>query len=87
MTIEQCEQRNKAIYQAWKEWKNGENSLTNFDCAVLAEMFSIKYPLACQRYLEETDGRNHARITAPNRKAMETIFRFLSRLYEQKEIA
>ena len=47
MTIAECEARNNAIKKAWKEWKNGENTLENLDCAILAEMFSIKYPMAC----------------------------------------
>lgn len=85
MTIEQCEQRNNAILQAWREWKNGENILTSFDCAVLAAIFGIRFPLACQRFLEATEGKYQARTTAPNRRVLETIFRFLSSLYEQRD--
>lgn len=85
MNIEQCEQRNNSILQAWREWKEGKNELSNFDCAVLAEMFSIKYPRACQRYLEITESKEHARTTAPDRQSLKTIFRFLARLYMHEE--
>lgn len=81
MTVVECEQRNSAIMQAWEEWKNGENSLGNLDCAILAEMLSIPYPSACQRYLNRTDGRGHASVTTSNKKALSTIFAFIERLY------
>ena len=82
MTLEQCEKRNNAILQAWKEWKNGENSLENLDCAILAEMFSIPYPMACQRYLNSTSGRGQASVMTSNRKTLQTIFNFLEQLYK-----
>ncbi len=86
MTIEECEKRNKAVVRAWKEWKEGKNYLENLDCAILAEIFSIKYPLACQRYLICTDNPNDARTTAPNKKTLETIFNFLQKLSKITEI-
>lgn len=86
MTIAECEQRNGAIMQAWKEWKNGENSLENLDCAILAEMFSIRYPMACQRYLNRTDGRGRVSVTTRNKKALATIFAFIERLYNSVEL-
>lgn len=85
MTLEQCEQRNNSIMQAWREWKTGKNTLDNFDCAVLSEMFSIPYPKACQRYLEYTDSKDHARTEAPNKNILNTIFNFLNRLYNQED--
>lgn len=85
MNIEQCEQRNNAIMQAWREWKDGKNTLDNFDCAVLAEMFSIPYPRTCQRYLEYTKSKDHARTEAPNKSTLKTIFNFLNRLYNQED--
>lgn len=81
MTIKECEQRNNAVFQAWKEWKNGENSLENLDCAILAEMLSIPYPMACQRYLNSTSGRGQASVTTSSRKTLQTIFNFLEQLY------
>ncbi len=86
MTIEECEKRNKAVVRAWKEWKEGKNYLENLDCAILAEIFSIKYLLACQRYLICTDNPNDARTTAPNKKTLETIFNFLQKLSKITEI-
>jgi len=86
MTIEECEKRNKAVVRSWKEWKEGKNYLENLDCAILAEIFSIKYPLACQRYLICTDNPNDARTTAPNKKTLETIFNFLQKLSKITEI-
>ena len=85
MTIAECEARNNAIKKAWEEWKNGENTLENLDCAILAEMFSINYPMACQRYLESTSGRNSARILTTNKQALKTIFAFLDKLYNIKD--
>lgn len=85
MTIEQCEQRNNAIMQAWREWKTGKKTLDNFDCAVLSEMFSIPYPKACQRYLDHTDGKDRAQFTTTSKQAINTIFNFLNRLYNQED--
>ena len=72
--------------QAWREWKDGKNTLDNFDCAVLAEMFSIPYPRTCQRYLEYTNSKNNIKTTAaPNKSELKTIFNFLNRLYNQED--
>ena len=76
MTIAECEARNNAIKRAWQEWKNGENTLENLDCSILAEMFSINYPMACQRYLESTSGRNSARVLTANKQALKRYLRF-----------
>lgn len=80
MTIEQCEQRNKAVIKAWKEWKSGKNYLDNLDCAIVCEIVGINYPLACQRYLESTSNPNSARITTTSRKTLDIIYNFLDTL-------
>lgn len=80
MNIEQCEARNEKVMQAWEEWKHGENYLDNLDCAFVCEILGIKYPLACQRYLQSTDNPNSARVTTNSRKTLETIYNFLDTL-------
>ena len=51
MTIAECKKRNQAVMKAFEEWKNGENYLDNYDCAIVCCMLNIKYPIACQKYL------------------------------------
>ena len=56
------------------EWKTGKNTLDNFDCAVLSEMFSIPYPKACQRYLEYTDSKRPRKNRSTEQKRLKYDF-------------
>lgn len=85
MTTQECMKRNDAILSAWKEWKNGENYLTGEDCYILAALLNIKCPLACRKFLLHTDGPNHACTSTYNKKQLNTIFTFLTKINKMGE--
>lgn len=80
MTIAECEKRNQAVMKAFEEWKNGENYLDNYDLAIVCGMLNIKYPIACQKYLEYTDSPLEACTTTLGKQALKTIYNFLRKL-------
>ena len=80
MTISECEKRNQAVMKAFEEWKNGENYLDNYDCAIVCCMLNIKYPIACQKYLEYTNSPLEACTTTRSNQALKTIYNFLKKL-------
>lgn len=80
MTITECDKRNIAIIEAWEEWKNGSNYLSNEDLIILCALLNIPFPRACQNYLLYTDNPNHAKITTTSRTKLTSIFNFLHNL-------